>query len=189
MKEVIKAAIERLNYLKENNYIQFEKETDILIQQLMPKRSKRLSRNLKKKIFTQEHSILIILLGHLYIERLVNEILNKELINYSSINSNILNTFYKKITYIKSQNILGDTLCEDLILLNKLRNKFAHNLNYDISSFDIYGFSITEENKVKEIRQGKNKTVAFRVLIKLIIMSIEYELCKQKEYLFLINEE
>jgi len=189
MREVIKPVIDSLNEINEKDYPKIENMIDVSIQSMMPEKSKVLSRNLKKKIFGQQDFLQIVLTGHLYIERLINEILSKELNGFNQL-GNLFNTFYKKVSFIRSESILNESLCDDILLLNNLRNKYAHRLNYDICIFNIFDFSYLQEyrNNV-DIRYKKNKKIAYRVFVKLIVVSLESDLCNQKKYLSLIDED
>ncbi len=54
-------------------------------------------------------------------------------------------TFSLKLDILRSKNYLDEKLYSDVILLNKLRNKFAHNLFYDLSDFDMSKFYYCDE--------------------------------------------
>ncbi len=102
-------------------------ETNLLtIAGLLPKKSKSLSMNFLKKIFSTNDNIILILLGHLYIERLLNEIIIKVDSLAQSRGNDKLNTFYKKIIFLKKEKIIEDNIADDIIIMNVLRNCFAH---------------------------------------------------------------
>jgi len=78
---------------------------------------------------------LILLKGHLLLEKVIETVLNRygirEIENYS---------FYKKIIELKKvvpHEIKNkDLIIESLIILNRLRNKLAHELDYEVENDD-----------------------------------------------------
>lgn len=152
-----------------------------------PQTSKIRSQNLKKKLFSKNDFLYSVIISHLYIERLLNEILIKEVPHDIDKGSN---SFYKKISIIQKLRHLDYDLCEDIILINNIRNKYAHELNYDIRNFDIYKFIIINIEKIQtKVHHPKNRRILNELLFKLAIIEIQYQMCKNKDYLFLIDEK
>ena len=83
------------------------------------------------------HNILMFIRGHLYIEFAMNDIINKAFKAPKKLNR-IANTFYNKIVLLSSVGRI-DTQLESLLKdINSHRNKFAHNLDYDIIFDDVF---------------------------------------------------
>lgn len=109
-----------------------------LLLQNLPKKSKSLVMNLIKDIFKIEEPRLLVLKVHLYMEIIVNEILKKNL-KQPEILDNY--SFYQKVNILKAIGIFNNSLSDDLLYLNKLRNHFAHDLRYDVAELDLSQFS------------------------------------------------
>jgi len=132
----------------------------------------------------------IVIVIHLYFERLLNEILDKELENFSNLQKEgLFNSFYKKIIFLKSQCLINNDIAYDLIVFNKLRNKFAHKLNYELCEFDFFEFNCFKNYKDQLIVKRKaDRNIFYRILIKYFFIWIEYQLHQQHSVLHFIDE-
>ncbi len=189
MEKHITPVFESLKKLKLKELHKTETSLEKLFEVLLPKKSKILSRIIEKKIFSSYDSMNIVLVAHLFIERLLNEILDKKLIDFTLLHQNgFFNTFYKKILFLKTQGLINE-IADDILLFNNLRNKFAHKLNYDIYDFDFNSFIIIKKTRSERIIKFKRyKNMYYRILVKLIFFSIELELYNQYDFLYLIDE-
>ncbi len=161
------------------------------VTKLQPKKSKMLSTNFIKKMFLTNDNITLILLGHLYIERLLNEIITINF-NYSTTNNknSKINTFYKKIAYLKNKGVIAKNVADDIIIINELRNCFAHKLNYQLSNFDLWRLSELKKYS-RECHVPKNKKlkeVYNRVILKIYFFNLIINLPKEFRYLYLLND-
>jgi len=77
---------------------------------------------------------------HLYTEYWIDKLLEK----FSPIGNNIINdrnyTFAIKLSIVYSMNLIPKQLYENIKKLNKLRNAFAHDLDFDIEKADFNYF-------------------------------------------------
>lgn len=190
MDEYITEILNNLKLLKIKDYHDHEVTIDTIFGRLMPKKSKILSRNIKKRVFESKDSMNIVIVIHLYFERMLNEILDKELKDYSNLQKEgLFNSFYKKIIFLKTQCLINNDIANDLIVFNKLRNKFAHKLNYELCEFDFFEFTCFKSNKNQLIVKRKaDRNIFNRILIKHFFIWIEYQMLQQHSILFLINE-
>lgn len=80
------------------------------------------------------HELIFVTTSHLLTEYVINKIIENRCQSPELL---IRNPYLKKLQIIYCLGLLPDYLYEDLIILNKLRNKFAHNLhpNPQIFSF------------------------------------------------------
>ncbi len=167
-------------------------ETNLLtIAGLLPKKSKSLSMNFLKKIFSTNDNIILILLGHLYIERLLNEIIIKVDSLAQSRGNDKLNTFYKKIIFLKKEKIIEDNIADDIIIMNVLRNCFAHELNYQLLNFDPWILSKLKKYQREDVepKNKKNKEVFIRIILKMYFFNILKHLSSEFRFLHLIKEQ
>ncbi len=167
-------------------------KTLLTVIEFLPKKSKNLSTNFFRKIFSTSENITLILLGHLYIERLLNEIIT---IKYSILNTddkNIkFNSFYKKIAFLKKEGVLEVNVADDIITINELRNCFAHELNYQLSSFDLWKLSELKKyrREVFEPKNRKLKEIFTRLILKIYFFNLMRNLSSEFRFLHLINEQ
>jgi uncharacterized protein YutE (UPF0331/DUF86 family) len=99
---------------------------------------KRLHRDHTKRMHqilsSQNNLLSIVLKGHLIIEGLIDDILQ----TYNGGEGNMRDKkFSEKIDILKFCSIISLQTYEKLKTLNKIRNSFAHNLNYKLTHEDI----------------------------------------------------
>lgn len=104
----------------------------------LPKKSKALVTNFYKLIFSIDDPLHLIIRSHLYTEVMLNAVIRKNFKNPEKI---IDFSYSQKIKTLFALGKLDNLLYSDLIQLNQLRNKFSHNLKYDIAEFDFSKFS------------------------------------------------
>lgn len=71
----------------------------------------------------------------------MNEIIKKKFRNSDVILESRQFSFAAKLAMLRAKNYIPQTLYSDFRLLNSLRNKFSHDLFYNISEFDMSKFS------------------------------------------------
>lgn len=99
-----------------------------------------LGSELLRQIYILKEPLSIVITGHLFIESFINHIIETKFKLSHLILENRDFTFNLKIEILKSKNYLDDKIYFDIKLLNQLRNKFAHNLLYNIADFDMSKF-------------------------------------------------
>jgi len=178
-----------LQKVKKADSSTLETNLEKLINSFYPKNSITLFTNFYKKIFTTTDNITLILLGHLYIERLLNEILHKS----CSIQANELkklNTFYKKVIFLNAESKLDNDFVKDILLINNLRNCLAHELNYKLSDFDVWEFSALKSYKRDNFEPKNNaaKEVFIRLILKIYFYKVYQGLAEKFRFLILLNK-
>jgi hypothetical protein len=103
-----------------------------------PKKSKALVMNFFQLIFSIDDPLHLIIRSHLYTEVMLNTVIRNNFKNPEKI---IDFSYSQKIKILFALGKLDNQLYADLNQLNQLRNKFAHNLKYDIAEFDFSKFS------------------------------------------------
>ncbi|MCK4798639.1 MAG: hypothetical protein KAT05_14775 [Spirochaetes bacterium] len=76
-----------------------------------------------------DKTFLLIIRGHLYIEYLLNEILQRTLKDPRAINIDKLG-FYKKVTLLRAIGTISKEMKVYLQSFNEIRNKYAHDLKF-----------------------------------------------------------
>ncbi len=191
VKHVLTISMEDLRLRKPKDYEAFEKILISIVGISSPNKTISLGKNLTKKIFEYDNELNIVLVGHLYLEKYLNDILGKNLKGFETLEKKgILNSFYKKVTYLQAEKITPSDLLDNIITYNKLRNKFAHKLNYDIIEFDIFEFGYLKRYQSEfKVKRKKEKRILYRIFIRLITYHIMVMLTRSHNYLFLLDEE
>jgi hypothetical protein len=179
-----------LKSCKQSEYLITEQKLIDLTKYALPIKSKTLSTNFIKKIFSTNDDLQFIIICHLYFERYINQILYIELKNSEVKTIKDLNdSFYKKVMLLNSQNIIEDKFKKDLLFINYIRNKFAHKLNFKLIEVDIW--ELTQLNSFKNyfsVANKKHKSTLYRILLKLYFFELMIELNRTFEYLNLLDE-
>jgi hypothetical protein len=132
------------------------------------------------KHVAQERDVLnLTLKAHLYIENFLEEILKRKFMHGAILLNNRDVTFSLKLDILRAKNYLDEKLYHDIRLINRLRNKFAHELTFDIGSFDMSQFSYCEglyqdvRTKKAETRRLVNIHIFKHVLLYLLLRLTE----------------
>jgi hypothetical protein len=123
-----------------------------------------------KAIWEERDTGTLVIKSNLFIENFVNEIIQKKFRYHELIKDFSLND---KLKIMQSKNYLGENLYSDLILLNRLRNKFAHNLFFKMADFDVSGFYYcAEANDIKcvdlKVKEAVNTFILRNVLMMIL---------------------
>ena len=121
------------------------------------------------EIYSQRDIRNLVILSQLYLEYICDKIIKKRFRYPEKIfNSNL--SFYQKLNVLRAEGYLSEDVYNDLDLINRLRNKYAHELFYDITNFDFSKFSFFEDlygmvnPKEKDI-----KIMMYRYVLKLVL--------------------
>jgi len=191
MIDLIDSALKDLKTRKQSEFIDHEKLVMATFSIALPKQSKTLNTNLIKKIFSIDEELNLILVGHLYLEKLLNGILTENLKGFEILDKRgVLNSFYKKIMFLKSEQITPNQILDDLLIFNQLRNMYAHELNYNIADFDIFKLSFLKKYASSfQIKRRSNKRILNRILVRHSIFHLLLKLTSTHSYLHLIDEK
>lgn len=132
-----------------------------------------------KFVLEEDSNLLIVLKGHLLIENQIENLLKSALIKPNALDFNRLN-FPFKLDLLVAIGILSQ---EDIIAykrFNSMRNKFAHNIDYEVNEEDIAIIKNTlsakhlvffeEEDYVKELEFNKKLKIIILTLFTLLII-------------------
>lgn len=133
-----------------------------------------LGSELLRQMYQLNEPLSIVMTGHLFIESLLNKVIESKFKHSNLILDNREFTFNLKLETLKAKNYLDDHLYFDIKYLNSLRNKYAHNLLYDIADFDLSKFlycdlayKATKFNS-KKARHELNIFILRRVIVDLL---------------------
>lgn len=101
----------------------------------------------------------LVIIANLYFENIIDELIKD---NFSKPDALDNFDYYQKLKVIEAFGILNNSTMEFLIFINKMRNKFAHNLDYDMPDSDIQQiplFVVVSNRfkyKIKKYRMKRN---------------------------------
>lgn len=127
----------------------------------------------------------LVLRAQLYLERMVEEIISKKFRHSEVILKNRSFTAAHKVDIVRARNLLDATAHNDIALINSLRNKFAHDLAFNIGAFDMSRFSYCGGmNRVYEkFRGAEVKETINTYLFKNVVLFLLMRLTARHEYL------
>lgn len=180
--------VESVKKTKPKEIIEFEKRENIVLN-FLPKKTKVFGRAFLKEVFSIDNDRLLILIGHLYLENILIEIIKKKFKNIDKLEeSGIINSFYKKVRLLESQNYLGEDIVNDLLFINEIRNKFVHNLKYHINQIDMFKFYHMKRFKGYIEMKNKKALIAFnRLVIKQTFMYLLFKFTKKYRFIHLMD--
>jgi len=150
-----------------------------------PKKSKALVMNFFKLIFSIDDPLHLVIRSHLYTEVMLNAVITK---NFKNPEKVINFSYSQKIKILFALGKLDTQLSTDLNYLNQLRNKFAHNLKYDIAEFDFSQFSdLKGIYKKKDYQRKSSKRSLNLFLFKYEILFILGNMTTQFREILLID--
>jgi len=103
-------------------------------------RRKPLGSQFLRLIVSERDALTLVLKAHLFVERFLEEILRRKFPGSEVLFEEPSLSFRDKARVLRAKNYLDEHLFKDVILLNRLRNSYAHRLNYDIGEFDVSRF-------------------------------------------------
>ena len=169
------------HWIKEYNFDNFK----IMLNQFLPKRTKILSRAFLKDIIEVEDHRLLILLSHLYFENFIDEIIRNRLEGSSKIFDF---TFSIKLEILHASKILDEWYYNEFKFINNLRNKFAHNLSFDI--LDINFEKSPTLKRVKAMKKYRSKSAKIKLYdftLRLYLILLIFVFSEEFKELYLLD--
>ena len=138
-----------------------------------PKKSKILSTNLLKDVNYTDEPRQLVMIGHLYFNYILQQMLNKESHNLSAWQQE---SFHAKADFLHRNGKLDEKTFASLVEINQLRNIFAHQLFYDLSCWSPANMPVVQEFNLN-VPKRKSLLRAFNiVLLRLCFFSLIVEL-------------
>ncbi len=148
-----------------------------LASEFLPKSSNLLVNNFISDILTLRSNLRnLVIISHLYFENIIDGLIETNFKNPQAFDNF---NFYNKIKVLESQKVLDDDIMNYLLLINNIRNKFAHNLDYDMPDsqlMDIPFFSLVCNRfnyKIRKYRMKRNYNMFAAGCIDIILRIIE----------------
>ncbi|MCX9026333.1 MAG: hypothetical protein OIN85_09600 [Candidatus Methanoperedens sp.] len=170
----------------DNELINFIKERDLIERDFYIKTTheKPLGSEFLRKIYDEIDPLSLIVKAHLFVENFLDEIIRIKFRNSQLILDRRDFTFSLKLDILRSKNYLDEKLYSDIMLLNKLRNKFAHDLFYDISDFDMSKFYYCDGfyDKVKTNSKEAKRVLNIHIL-RIVLCQLLFRLTKKYPFI------
>jgi hypothetical protein len=100
--------------------------------------SQDVTEQLYNRIITTDEPIVLVLAIHIYTEYWIDKIIQSKSPTSKEILDNNNYTFSIKLHIVYNMGLIPEGLYRNIKKLNSLRNKYAHELNYDFSKADLY---------------------------------------------------
>jgi len=148
----------------------------------LPNRSVSFGTNFIKDIHSTTEPRILIITGHLYLDYLISRMANKE-IAARAMHSR--SSFRDKLDALNVAGKLDITSFQALSAVNTLRNRFAHDLFYDLADWNPTALPYIAEFGLR-IPKRRHLRIAFSVIvIRLTLFVLLIELSKKYRWLHL----
>ena len=137
------------------------------------------------RVRLHDDEVSVTLKGHLLVEYLINKIIEQRHETPEKVLGKSHNfTFSKKLQLVYSMGLLPDYLFENINRINRLRNKLAHNLTFDLDKEDM---SFTKTNGETINIYPKKSRYPERRYLKMLCFSTLSQLERHMEYKLKLN--
>lgn len=152
-----------------------------LIADFMPQKSQLIIRNLLKDIYSTEEPRLLVIIGHLYFDNLLFKMLDRET---HTLNQRQQESFYSKLEFLNGLGKFDNETYITLTAINRLRNRFAHDIFHKIDDWDPTLIPYTQKYNLK-IPKQKALLIAFNILLlRMTFFSLVINLSDQHRWLY-----
>ncbi|MBZ9572084.1 hypothetical protein KJA15_02035 [Patescibacteria group bacterium] len=142
-------------FFMDQNYLRFLKD------ECLPKSSIFLVNKFITNLLTQPPNMRnIVIITQLYFENIIDEIITNKFPNPKAI---INFYFYNKVKIIEASGLLKTGSLNYLLFVNNIRNKFAHDIDYEIPDSDFIKIDFFKKvinrfpYKLNKYRNGRNR--------------------------------
>jgi hypothetical protein len=118
-----------------------------------------------------------LLQAHLYFDHVLSQLLVEALANPDAIDAHRM-SFLQKLQLIRALGLLPDDLASSVEFINGLRNKIAHDLNFEISDKDERDLTNCTPKHLRDIMMADSEhdsasPLRFHELLRIILLQIE----------------
>lgn len=117
-----------------------------------------LGSSLIRHLFSETEPTTLVLKAHLYLEQFLDEIIINKFKNGDYLLKNNQLSIPNKADILFAKNYLDKNIVSDISLINKLRNRLAHRLHFDISSYDMSNFSYCGSLDINHFKARSTRT-------------------------------
>lgn len=137
-----------------------------------------------RRIYTENTPRNLVLESHLFIENFLDKIIKEKFSKSHHILNDSRFTFYLKLQILRSKNYVDSKLYGDILHFNELRNKFVHDLFYDISKFDMTKFHYCDGfYKNIKIKSNDTKREVNLHILKIVLSNLLYRITSKHSYI------
>ena len=137
------------------------------------------------RVRLHDDEVSVTLKGHLLVEYLINKIIQqKKEVPEKVLGKSHNFTFSKKLQLVYSMGVLPDYLFENINQINRLRNKLAHNLTFDLHKEDM---TFTKTNGERINIYPKKSRYPERRYLKMLCFSTISQLERHMEFVLKID--
>jgi hypothetical protein len=147
-----------------------------------PKKSKSLTTNLRKELFSSLEPRTAVLTVHLYFDHILSLALRRGGVSRARLDRV---SFFERLRRIEVQGLFGPALVLQLRTLNHLRNQFAHNLFFDMADWDPFSFSWVRAICKRIPSARKYRRLKNLIIFKIAMMKLYQELHQEQRWLYL----
>jgi hypothetical protein len=130
--------------------------------------------NLFMRVRRNDDELAIVLKGHLLVEYLLNKIIAEKCKSPKNILEDSRNyTFSVKLQILYAMGLLPEIIYGEIVRLNKFRNKYAHNLEFELKPDEMILIDFSGKNRIFKTKGKKFpereylKTLCFSILLHL----------------------
>ena len=135
-----------------------------------------------EKLVWHDQTLSHILIGHLMIEGLLEALIANKLPHPDKLLSTRNLSFEVKLNLASSLDALTDAHAVAAKSLNKLRNRYAHDRNFEVSLDDLSSFRFGWSNDQKKaFKLAKTKGVGEAIQIALIFLNFSFQALLQEQ--------
>jgi hypothetical protein len=117
-----------------------------------------------------------LLQSHLYYDHVITQLLSDALANPDAVNVNRM-SFSQKLQFISALNLLPAQLVSSIDAINSLRNKIAHELDFEISDRDVRDLENCTPKYLRDVistEDGRESgPVRFNELLRVVLLQVE----------------
>jgi len=147
-----------------------------------PKKSKALVTNLIKDVNSVNEPRLLVLIGHLYFDYILERMLDREPNNLTQRQKE---SFYAKLKSLNHHEKFDHQTYECLTAINRLRNSFAHNIFYDLTKWSPTAIPYVQQYKLR-VPKRRDLLRAFNIIVlRLSFFALLDALTQQNRWLHL----
>ena len=117
-----------------------------------------------------------LLQAHLYYDHVITRLLVDALVKPDAISATRM-SFLQKLQLINALGLLSDEIVSTVELINKLRNKIAHRLDFEISDKDVSDLRNTTPKRLRDLvmteKDREAGPIRFHELLWVVLLQIE----------------
>jgi hypothetical protein len=152
-----------------------------LLADFFPRHSTSLTRNLTKSLFSIEDPLLLVLTVHLYFDHTLLVACRRAGLSRRTQNS----FFANRLSELERHGHVPAQIAASMRVLNRLRNSFAHDLLFDMASWDPRSFAFIGAAYRREPKRRPARAQKHLLLFRIAVLALLYDLHHHWSWLYL----